>query len=113
MQDIQGHISDFASDVEGSRFIQSKFEEPGGEPKAWVFSEIAPNAVPLTRDVYGNYVIQKLFDQGTMEHKKAMFSRMKGKISELSTQMYACRVIQKVSTRLGAFWAHRRLANST
>ena len=96
VQDIYGHIVEFAGDQHGSRFIQQKLESANSDDKDNVFAELKPNIIPLMKDVFGNYVIQKFFEHGDQVQKKALAGMMMGKVADLSTQMYACRVVQKV-----------------
>ncbi|KAK3638517.1 mRNA binding protein puf3 [Elasticomyces elasticus] len=95
LKDIYDHISEFAGDQHGSRFIQTKLETANSDEKERVFREIEPNAVQLMTDVFGNYVIQKFFEHGDQTHKKILANNMRGRVLDLSTQMYGCRVVQK------------------
>ncbi|EMC96457.1 hypothetical protein BAUCODRAFT_108119 [Baudoinia panamericana UAMH 10762] len=95
LDDIYGHIAEFACDQHGSRFIQTKLELADSDEKERVFAEIEPNAIPLMTDVFGNYVIQKFFEHGDLRHKTILAGKMQGQVLTLSMQMYGCRVVQK------------------
>ena len=95
LKDITGHVTEFAQDQHGSRFIQQKLERATVPEKQAIFHELLGNTYHLMTDVFGNYVIQKFFEFGTPEQKQALAQRMKGNVLTLSVHMYGCRVVQK------------------
>nr|CAG25892.1 Pumilio homolog [Dugesia japonica] len=95
LQDISGHVVEFAQDQHGSRFIQQKLQESSHNEKTMVFREILPQCYSLMTDVFGNYVIQRFFDLGTPEQIQILGDRIRNQVLQLSLQMYGCRVIQK------------------
>uniref|UniRef100_A0A5K3FEU5 PUM-HD domain-containing protein n=1 Tax=Mesocestoides corti TaxID=53468 RepID=A0A5K3FEU5_MESCO len=101
LQDLAGHIVEFAQDQYGSRFIQQKLEQASAVDKTAVFREVLPHSYSLMTDVFGNYVIQKFFELGTPEQKQILVHRIRGQVLTLSLQMYGCRVIQKAIESVG------------
>lgn len=95
LSDIKGHIAEYSSDQNGSRFIQQKLENGTTEDKALVFAEILPHASSLMTDVFGNYVIQKMFEHGESEKRRDLAKKLAGHVLTLSLQIYGCRVFQK------------------
>lgn len=95
LQDMAGHIVEFAGDQLGSRHIQSKLDTATTEEKEIVFNEIYPNVLQLSMDVFANYVVQKFFEQGNQAQKTQLADSLRGHVLQLSLQMYGCRVIQK------------------
>uniref|UniRef100_A0A453L627 PUM-HD domain-containing protein n=2 Tax=Aegilops tauschii subsp. strangulata TaxID=200361 RepID=A0A453L627_AEGTS len=95
LSDIKGHIAEYSSDQNGSRFIQQKLENGSTEDKALVFAEILPHASSLMTDVFGNYVIQKMFEHGDSEQRRDLAKKLAGHVLTLSLQIYGCRVFQK------------------
>ncbi|CAM0952099.1 unnamed protein product [Alopecurus aequalis] len=95
LSDIKGHILEYSSDQNGSRFIQQQLENCTTEEKALVFAEILPHVSSLMTDVFGNYVIQRLFEHGDTEQRRDLGKRLSGHVLSLSLQMYGCRVLQK------------------
>ncbi|OXG91409.1 pumilio 2 [Cryptococcus neoformans A2-102-5] len=100
LNDIFGHIVEFAGDQHGSRFIQQKLEIATPEDRQKLFDEIYPNAYQLMTDVFGNYVTQKMFEHGDQLQKAALAKKMDGRVLQLSMQMYGCRVVQKALDHL-------------
>nr|AHA42460.1 PUM protein [Polycelis yangchengensis] len=95
LQELTGHVVEFAQDQHGSRFIQQKLQEASHNEKTMVFREILPHCYNLMTDVFGNYVIQRFFDLGTPEQIQILGERIRNQVLQLSLQMYGCRVIQK------------------
>ncbi|KAF2861195.1 ARM repeat-containing protein [Piedraia hortae CBS 480.64] len=95
LRDIYGHVVEFSSDQQGSRFIQARLETASTEEKYKIFMEIQDNALALMTDVFGNYVIQKFFEHGDQTHKRLLCRAMRGHVLSLTLQMYGCRVVQK------------------
>lgn len=95
LKDIAGHVTEFAQDQHGSRFIQQKLERAAVPEKQAIFVELLSSTYHLMTDVFGNYVIQKFFEFGTPDQKQALAQRMKGNVLTLSVHMYGCRVVQK------------------
>ncbi|KIR59794.1 pumilio 2 [Cryptococcus bacillisporus CA1873] len=100
LNDIFGHIVEFAGDQHGSRFIQQKLEIATAEDRQKLFDEVYPNAYQLMTDVFGNYVTQKMFEHGDQLQKAALAKKMDGRVLQLSMQMYGCRVVQKALDHL-------------
>jgi len=96
LDDLSGHVLEFAQDQHGSRFIQQKLETASKEEKDKIFNEISPSALSLMTDVFGNYVIQKFVEFGSEEHQRKILMVVLPNVETLSVQMYGCRVIQKL-----------------
>ncbi|CAJ0583013.1 unnamed protein product, partial [Mesorhabditis spiculigera] len=95
INDITGHVCEFAQDQHGSRFIQQKLERAPAREKQLIFEEIIKQVHHLMRDVFGNYVVQKFFEFGMPDQKKRLCDAIRGNVMDLALQMYGCRVIQK------------------
>lgn len=95
LKEIYGHITEFAGDQLGSRFIQEKLKDANSDMKETVFREVEINASALMTDVFGNYVIQRFFEYGEATQKTILARKMSGQVLHLSLQMYGCRVVQK------------------
>jgi len=104
LPDIIGHVMEFCTDQNGSRFIQLKLESCPPEDTIGVFQEILPQAIALMTDVFGNYVIQKFFEHGSEEQRDCLAGTLRGNVLSLSLQMYGCRVVQKALEVLGIDW---------
>lgn len=92
LQNIFGHLNEFAGDQYGSRLVQQKLQQATPEDRERIFEEIMPNAYAVMTDVFGNYVVQKMFEQGDQAQKARLAKEMEGKMLTLSMQMYGCRV---------------------
>lgn len=92
---IEGHISEFCQDQNGSRFIQQRLEMGDIMEQQLVMKEVLPSIRILRTDVFGNYVVQKLLDFGTHKMKQEIKVTLEGEMLQLSLQMYGCRVVQK------------------
>jgi len=92
----KGLVAEYATDQNGSRFIQTKLEDATLEEKHAVFEQILPETLRLCTDVFGNYCIQKFFEHGTPEHKAKLAKKIQYRVLALSLQMYGCRVVQKI-----------------
>jgi len=92
----KGLVAEYATDQNGSRFIQTKLEDATLEEKQAVFEQILPETLRLCTDVFGNYCIQKFFEHGTPEHKQKLAKKIQYRVLALSLQMYGCRVVQKI-----------------
>mmetsp|Transcript_72799 Transcript_72799/g.167074 ORF Transcript_72799/g.167074 Transcript_72799/m.167074 type:complete len:714 (+) Transcript_72799:128-2269(+) len=93
--DITKHITDFAKDQYGSRFIQQRFEVATLEEKKVACDALLKDVSSLVTDVFGNYVVQKAFEYGTDEQKVHLISQLKGNVQQYSVDMYGCRVVQR------------------
>merc|ERR1719253_2395119 len=69
---------EFAKDQHGSRFLQTKLEDPTTDAadKNALFEAIAPQVKELSRDQFGNFVIQKLFDTVTADQKRTIAEQL-------------------------------------
>ncbi|KAM0842339.1 hypothetical protein ACQ4PT_058409 [Festuca glaucescens] len=95
LTDIKGHIVEYSSDQNGSRFIQQKLENCTTEEKALVFSEILPHASSLMTDVFGNYVIQKALEAVELDQKIALVRELDGHVLRCVRDQNGNHVIQK------------------
>jgi hypothetical protein len=95
LADVAGHVSEFARDQHGSRFIQQRLETASREEIAQALEEILPDATELAADVFGNYVVQKFFERGDDAVREALVDRLRGNVLRLSLHAYGCRVVQK------------------
>ena len=95
LDDIRGHVLEFARDQHGSRFIQQKLECVDADEKQMIFDELSPEIYLLMNHKYGNYVIQKYFEFGSDEQKLVLVEKLQGKVLYLTLEVYGCRVIQK------------------
>mmetsp|Transcript_32674 Transcript_32674/g.84699 ORF Transcript_32674/g.84699 Transcript_32674/m.84699 type:complete len:720 (+) Transcript_32674:122-2281(+) len=93
--DITKHITDFAKDQYGSRFIQQRFEVATLEEKKVACDALLNDVSSLVTDVFGNYVVQKAFEYGTEEQKVHLIKQLKGNVQQYSVDMYGCRVVQR------------------
>jgi hypothetical protein len=91
----KGLVNEFATDQNGSRFIQQSLETSNAEQKQAIFEQLEPTCLRLCVDVFGNYVIQKFFEFGLPVHRRILAEKLGGNVLTLSLQMYGCRVIQK------------------
>jgi hypothetical protein len=96
LADIAGHVSEFAVDQHGSRFLQTKLETASDEEVAEVLNEVVAHALVLMTDVFGNYVVQKVVDRVGPEGRARVAEAMSGNVLQMSLEMYGCRVVQKV-----------------
>lgn len=53
-EELQGHITEFAQDQHGSRYIQQLYEGAGENERTIIFEEIRQNTLGLCVDVFGN-----------------------------------------------------------
>lgn len=88
-------VSEFATDQNGSRFIQQSLESASPEQKQSLFDQLEQDTLRLCVDVFGNYVIQKFFEFGLPAHRRILAEKLYGNVLPLALQMYGCRVIQK------------------
>jgi hypothetical protein len=88
-------VQEFATDQNGSRFIQQSLETANAEEKQALFEQLEPVTLRLCVDVFGNYVIQKFFEFGLPQHRRILAEKLVGNVLPLALQMYGCRVIQK------------------
>jgi len=96
--DIRGHVTEFALDQNGSRFIQQRLEveQSDGAVMQMVLQESLVMCSRLITDVFGNYVIQKLFELGAaVGAREILCAELQGRVFSLSVHMYGCRVVQK------------------
>ena len=96
LNDLTGHVLEFAKDQHGSRFIQQKLEMASKAEKDKIFDEIFPSILSLMTDVFGNYVIQKFVEHGSEKHQRKILMIVLPSVESLTVQMYGCRVIQKL-----------------
>lgn len=97
----KGLVNEFATDQNGSRFIQQSLETSNAEQKQAIFDQLEPTCLRLCVDVFGNYVIQKFFEFGLPSHRRILAEKLSGNVLTLSLQMYGCRVIQKALEVIG------------
>ncbi|KAA8495083.1 Pumilio-like 2 [Porphyridium purpureum] len=103
LEDIRGHVVEFATDQHGSRFIQQKLESARVEELRFVLNEALSEMQLLMTDVFGNYVVQKLLEHGQQaDAVPQIFNELRGRMLTLSLHMYGCRVVQKALEVLGA-----------
>lgn len=95
LEDIKGYAVEFATDQEGSRFIQGAVGTAVTEALDDLFREIFESPLELVTDIFGNYVLQKMLDHGNASQLTYAAERLKGNVVELTLQTYGCRVIQK------------------
>ena len=95
LADVAGHVSEFARDQHGSRFIQQRLEIANADEIAAALEEILPETTELAADVFGNYVAQKFFERGDAAARAKLCARLQGHVLKLSLHAYGCRVVQK------------------
>ncbi|KDN38148.1 ARM repeat-containing protein [Tilletiaria anomala UBC 951] len=96
--DLQGHLAEFSTDQQGSRFIQERLassDATAADERQLIFRELIGGIRAMMEDVFGNYVVQKLIEFGTLEQRTAVIDALQDNIAELSQHMYGCRVVQK------------------
>lgn len=95
LSDIAGHVTEFACDQYGSRFIQQKLETATDTEIVAILQEILPNFKTLAVDVFGNYVAQKFFEKADDAQRETLSEQLVGHVLRLSLHMYGCRLVQK------------------
>lgn len=95
LTDIVSHVVEFASDADGSKFIQIKLNDATDSRKEMIFREMRPYLRRLMSNTFGNFVVQKFFDIGTMRHKLDIIEEIRFNFQMLSLHKYGCRVVQK------------------
>lgn len=95
IEDLKGHVTAFATDAHGSRFLQYQMEIAKPEDKDMLVSEAVPSAVMLMQDTFGNYVIQNFLEHATVHSRRALAETLKGSMLALSLQPHGCRVVQR------------------
>lgn len=93
--DIVSHVVEFASDAEGSKFIQIKLDEATDNRKEMVFREMRQHLRHLMIHRFGNFVVQKFFDVGTMQQQFEIIVEIRDQFLLLSLHKYGCRIVQK------------------
>eukprot|EP00475_Leptophrys_vorax_P021757 TRINITY_DN29551_c0_g1_i2.p1 TRINITY_DN29551_c0_g1~~TRINITY_DN29551_c0_g1_i2.p1 ORF type:complete len:705 (+),score=156.48 TRINITY_DN29551_c0_g1_i2:80-2194(+) len=94
-------VQEFATDQNGSRFIQQSLETANADEKNALFEQLEPVTLRLCVDVFGNYVIQKFFEFGLPSHRRILAEKLIGNVLTLALHMYGCRVIQKALEVIG------------
>ena len=95
LEEVAGHVVEFAQDQHGSRFIQQRLDAASFEQADAVFVEVLPAVGALMTDVFGNYVVQKFLDMGNAGHRAALVAQLADSVSQMALHMYGCRVVQK------------------
>jgi len=86
----------FATDQEGSRFLQENLSSATTEQLWSTFTHLKRDFVTISQDVFGNYVAQIYLELGSDELRSAVLEALQPSISLLSLGMYGCRVVQKL-----------------
>merc|ERR1712107_865638 len=98
MGTAMSHLSEFAKDLEGHRFIIDELEKASGN-NGLLFrnctKKLTHDISKLAKDQYGTLVIQKLFELGNSDQKNEWLQEIKADALELSNHQHGCRVVQK------------------
>jgi len=78
--DIEGRMKEYATDQNGSRFIQYFFETSSWDQKSVIFSELVESTSELAMDPFGNYVIQRILEHGNYSHRRTIADQLIGHI---------------------------------
>lgn len=95
LNDIVSHVTEFAKDRDGSKFIQRKLDDATDHRKDSIFREMKRSLFELMINAYGNFVVQKFFDVGSDEHRRELYAQVTKHFLEMSLNKYGCRVVQK------------------
>lgn len=98
LETAMSHLSEFAKDLEGHRFIIDELEKASGN-NGLLFrnctKKLTHDISKLAKDQYGTLVIQKLFELGNSDQKNEWLQEIKSDALELSNHQHGCRVVQK------------------
>ncbi|KAH7836403.1 hypothetical protein Vadar_000817 [Vaccinium darrowii] len=73
LEKLRGQIVRMAKDQYGSRFLQTKFEDPKEDEIRMVLSEVIDHLGELMGDQFGNYIVQKLVKLCNEKQRTLMF----------------------------------------
>lgn len=100
LSDIISHVVEFATDLDGSKFIQRKLDDVTTHRKDMIFREIQPHMLRLMTDKFGNFVVQKLFEICDEIQRIDLFVLIQNHFMELCLNKYGCRVVQRAIEKL-------------
>lgn len=95
LNEIVSHVVEFATDHDGSKFIQRKMDDATENRKEAIFREMRPQMPILMKDTFANFVVQKFFDVGNESQKMELLKLIRDEFMVLSVHKYGCRVVQK------------------
>lgn len=94
LNEIVSHVVEFATDHDGSKFIQRKLDDATENRKDAIYREMKENMLALMKDTFGNFVVQKFFDVGTEVQRFELLQLIRTDFLELCMHKYGCRVVQ-------------------
>lgn len=98
LESAMSHLSEFAKDLEGHKFIIDELEK-ASKNNGLLFQnctkKLTHDISKLAKDQYGTSVIQKLFELGNPDQKNEWLQEIKNDAVELSNHQHGCRVVQK------------------
>lgn len=95
LSDLEGRALEYATDQNGSRFIQQRLEAASDAEVDRLLDELEESLLDLMTDMFGNYVVQRALENGSEACRERIYRHIAGNVRELSLQMYGCRVVQK------------------
>lgn len=95
LSDIVSHFVEFATDFDGSKFIQRKLDDVTGHRKDMIFREMKPHMLRLMTDKFANFVMQKMFDICDGVERVDLVGLIQDNFMMLSLNKYGCRVVQR------------------
>lgn len=94
LNEIVSHVVEFATDHDGSKFIQRKLDDATENRKEAIYREMREHMLELMKDTFGNFVVQKFFDIGTEMQRFELLQLIHTDFMALCVHKYGCRVVQ-------------------
>ncbi len=95
LNEVLGHVCEFACDSHGSRLIQFMMESLQENEKRMLVEETLPELIMLMQDTFGNYVIQNFLVHSSKELQSVILDTIQENLLSLSKQSHGCRVVQR------------------
>ncbi|XP_057788182.1 pumilio homolog 12-like [Salvia miltiorrhiza] len=99
LKDLRGKIFSVATDQNGCRFLQSKFEEGKPEEIQMIFMEVKDHICELMVDQFGNYLVQKFLaacNQEQMTHLLMAVINDEHRFMDICVDTHGSRSVQRL-----------------
>lgn len=95
LNQIVSHMVEFATDRDGSEFIQRKLDDVTENHKEVIYQEMKKHVLILMKDAFGNLVVTKFLEIGTQTQRIELFQIIRNNFAKLCEHKYGCLVVQK------------------